>query len=103
MFLTFWIFLTFLTFHFGARNQAPEAQGTRGGRFLKEPGARTGPDSSPVALVPSKNPFRQSLIGEKLVLSGQSGSHDRISHVLSLKRLNLYFNLDKIVEMTYIL
>ena len=38
----------------------------RGGRFLGEPGARAGRSSSPVALVPSKNPFRQSLIGEQL-------------------------------------
>ena len=50
-------------------NQALEARGTQGGRIPGEPGARTGRNSSPVVLEPSKNPFRQSLIGEKLEYS----------------------------------
>ena len=60
MFLTFWICLTFLTFHFGARNQALEAQGTRGPgnqAGSQEPGARAGPHSSPIALEHNKNPL----------------------------------------------
>ena len=42
------------------RNQALEAQGTRGARALKEAGVRVGQYSPPVALVYSKNPFRQA-------------------------------------------
>ena len=37
----------------------------REGRIPGEPGARTGRYNSPVTLEPSKDPFRQSLIGEK--------------------------------------
>ena len=63
--MIFWI-LGFGDFGiWGSGNQALEARGTQGGRILGEPGARAGPDKPPVALVPSKNPFRQSLIGEK--------------------------------------
>ena len=59
----------------GLRNQAEEAQGTRGGRILKEPGARAGRDSSPVVLEPSKDPFRPSLIGEKHIIFDQKHTH----------------------------
>ena len=56
--LAFSKFGTFLTFHFGA--EEPGSAGPRnpgGGTILKEPGARAGPDSPPVALGYSKNPL----------------------------------------------
>ena len=67
----------------GLRNQALEARGTQGGRILGEPGARAGPDKPPVALVPSKNPFRQSLIGEI--------NPARPQLVITLKFLSIYY------------
>ena len=42
-----------------------EAQGTQGGRFLKEPRLSPSRHKPPITLESSKNPFRQSLIGEK--------------------------------------
>ena len=79
MFLTFWIFLTFLTFHFGAqepgsggpRNPGGSASQEPGGGASQEPGARTARYKPPVALEYSKNPFRPSLIGEKCPRKGQ--------------------------------
>ena len=73
----------------GLRNQALEARGTQGGRIPGEPGAREGRHSSPVVLEPSKDPFRQSLIGEKVkktyyMLAGFAGQH-----VVSFEDLNI--------------
>ena len=53
-------FSTFLTFDFGARNQAQEAQGTRGAGSFKEPGPAPHRSKPPIALESSKNPFRQA-------------------------------------------
>ena len=53
-------FLTFLTFDFGARNQAREAQGTRGGAVPQGTRARGRPAHATDCLGISKNPFRQA-------------------------------------------
>ena len=52
--------LVFLTFDFGARNQAVEAQGTRGGAHPQGTRARERPAQATECLGISKNPFRQA-------------------------------------------
>ena len=54
----------------GTRLRRPKEPG--GGASFKEPGARAGRPSSPVALAPSKDPFRPSLIGEKSNIKKES-------------------------------
>ena len=50
----------------GTRLWRPKEPG--GDRFPKEPGARAGPDKSPLLWDTVRTPYRQSLIGEKSVL-----------------------------------
>ena len=64
---------------FRPRNQALEAPGTQGGQFLEEPRPAPTRAEPPVTLEPSKNPFRQSLIGEK-VIKFQASLHGNKSH-----------------------
>ena len=66
MCLTFWIFLTFLTFHFGAGNQAPEALGNPGGAVPPgNPGRGQAASADRLLCYPVRTPLGKPNWGKK--------------------------------------
>ena len=67
--------MQFLDFEIlGPRNQAVEAQGTGGGRFLKEPGSILPRTTPPIAWEKVRTPLGKPNLGKRITNAGRATS-----------------------------